>query len=155
MDRRRRGFFILLVLGILPPGAILAVFGFRSLRQDRLMAEWQTHETLQSAVDLAAREVTRDLARWQEWKEPGSATIALTPGGSVRSAQGLLWLPGAVPEPTLGRDAARAEDAEIRLKDYAKALHLYEAALRDAHPEAQSGHIAEDCPHGAEGRRFG
>src|SRR5512136_2465646 len=99
MGHGRGGLFVLLVLGILVPGAILAVFGFRSLRQDRLLAERQTRDALEGAADLAAREVTRELARWPEWKEPGSATLTFTPGGGLQSARGLLWLPGTVPEP--------------------------------------------------------
>jgi len=47
--------FALIVLGILLPGVILAVFGFRSLRQDRLLAERQTRDALQSSVEVAAR----------------------------------------------------------------------------------------------------
>ena len=137
MGYGRRGLFVLLVLGIMLPGAILGVFGFRSLRQDRLMAERQTHDALQSAVELAAREVTRDLARWREWKELNNATIKWAPGGRVLSAQGLLWLPDTVAKPALGKEVERAEEAEIRLKDYSKALLLYEAALAHAHAEAR------------------
>lgn len=138
MGRGRRGLFALLLLGILLPGIILGVFGFRSLRQDRLLAERQTRDTLQSAAEVAAHEVARELARWREWNEPDSATFTLTPGGRIQSAHGLLWLPGTVPEPTLTGDAERAEEAEIRQKDYAKALKLYEAALRDAPPETRA-----------------
>jgi len=138
MARGRGGLLALLVPGILLPVAILALFGFRSLRQDRLLAERQTRDALHSAAELAAREVSRELARWPEWKEPGSATLTLTPGGSLQSANGLLWLPGGVPEPRLGRDAERAEETEIRQKDHAKALHLYEAALGGAPAEARA-----------------
>jgi len=138
MGRGRRGLFALIVLGILLPGVILAVFGFRSLRQDRLLAERQTRDALQSSVEVAAREVTRELARWQEWDEPTSATLTLTPGASVLSARGLLWLPGTVSEPHLDANARRAEEAELRQRDFAKALQLYEAALREASPEARA-----------------
>ena len=138
MAHGRRGLFVLLVLGILLPGAILAVFGFRSLRQDRLLAERQTRDALESAADLAAREVTRDLARWPEWKEPDSATLTFTSDGRLQSATGLLWLPGGVPEPKLAGDAELAEEAEIRQNDYTKALHLYEAVLVGAPPEARA-----------------
>jgi signal transduction histidine kinase len=138
MYRGRRGLFILLAVGILLPGAILAVFGFHSLRQDRLLAEQQTRDALQSAVELAGREVTRELARWPEWNVPGSATLTLAPDGRARAAHGLLWLPGTLPDPTLPSEAQRAEEAEIRQKDFAKAINLYEAALRDATPEARA-----------------
>jgi len=138
MARGRGGLIVLLVPGILLPVAILALFGFRSLRQDRLLAERQTRDGLQSAAELAAREVTRDLARWPDWREPGSATLTFTPGRSLKSAQGLLWLPGGLSEPGLGRDAQRAEEAEIRRKDYAQALKLYEAALGGAPLEGRA-----------------
>src|SRR6185369_2027409 len=98
MAHGRRGLFVLLVLGILLPGAILAVFGFRSLRQDRLLSERQTRDALESTVHLAAREVTRDLARWPEWKEPDSVFLTFTSGGNLQSANGLLWVPGGFPE---------------------------------------------------------
>ena len=131
MGRGRRGLFALLVLGIVLPGAILAVFGFRSLRQDRLLAERQTRDALQSAVEVAAREVGRELALWQEWREPASAIVTLTPSGSVQSARGLLWLPGTVREATLAGDAERAEEAEIRQKDFAKDLEgLLQSSLQ-------------------------
>ena len=128
----------MLAVGILLPGAILAVFGFRSLRQDRLLAERQTRDALQSGVELAAREVTRELARWPEWNVPGSATLTLTPDGRVLAAHGLLWLPGTLPDPALPSEAQRAEEAEIRQQDFAKAINLYEAALRHASPEAKA-----------------
>lgn len=126
------------VAGILLPGAILAAFGFRSLRQDRLLAERQTRDALESAAHLAAREVTRDLARWPEWKEPDSAFLTFSTGGRLQSAKGLLWVPGGFPELKLAGDAYLAEEAEIRRKDYARALHLYEGALRGAPPEARA-----------------
>ena len=129
---------MLFAVGILLPGAILAVFGFRSLRQDRLLAERQTRDGLESTANVAAREVTRDLARWPEWKEPDSASLTFTAGGSLQSANGLLWVPGGLPELKLAGDAYLAEEAEIRQKDYAKALHLYEGALRGAPPEARA-----------------
>jgi hypothetical protein len=129
---------VLLVLGILLPGTILAVFGFRSLRQDRVLAERQMRDALESAADLAAREVTRDLARWPEWKEPDAATLTFTSDGRLQSAKGLLWLPGGVPEPKLAGDAELAEEAEIRQMDYTKALRLYEAVLGGAPPEVRA-----------------
>lgn len=138
MAHGRRDLFVLFVLGILLPGAILAVFGFRSLRQDRLLAERQTRDALESTAHLAAREVTRDLARWPEWKEPDSASLTFTTGGSLQSAKGLLWVPGGFSELKLAGDAYLAEEAEIRQKDYAKALHLYEGALRGAPPDARA-----------------
>ena len=138
MAHRRGGLFVLLVLGILVPGAILAVFGFRSLRQDRLLAERQTRDALESSADLAVREVNRDLARWPEWNEPGSATLTLGRDGRLQLARGLLWLPGDVPEPKLPAGTELAEEAEIRQKDYVKALHLYEAALGGAPLEARA-----------------
>src|SRR4051812_49273527 len=88
----------LFVLGILLPGAILAVFGFRGLRQDRLLAERQTRDALETTANLAAREDTRELARWPEWNEPDAASLTFTSGGKVQSANGLLWVPGGLPE---------------------------------------------------------
>ncbi len=134
----RRELFILLVIGILLPGGILGVFGFRSLQQDRVLAERQTHDALQSTAELAAREVNRDLAGWREWKEPSAATLELSPDGSVRSAKGTLWRLSTVPEPMLGEAVELAEATELRLQDYGKALQLYEAALPDAHPGTQA-----------------
>ena len=128
----------LLVLGILLPGIILAVFGFRSLRQDRLLAERQTRDTLDNAVELAGREITRELARWQDWRDLDAATLAFARDGSLQSAHGLLWLPGAIPEPALPEVAARAEEAEIRHNDYTTALRLYRTALAEAPAETQS-----------------
>src|SRR5438477_11926262 len=93
MAHGRRDLFVLFVVGILLPGAILAVFGFRSLRQDRLLAERQTRIALESTANLAAREVTRDLAQWPEWKEPDSTSLTFTSGGmkwTSRSAKPLL-----------------------------------------------------------------
>jgi signal transduction histidine kinase len=138
MAHGRRELFVLFVVGILLPGAILAVFGFRSLRQDRLLSERQTRDALESTANLAVREVTRDLAQWPEWKEPDSTSFTFTSGGSLQSANGLLWVPGGFPELKLAGDAYLAEEAEIRQKDYAKALHLYEGALRGALPEARA-----------------
>lgn len=138
MRQGRRGLFILLTTGILLPGAILAVFGLRSLRQDQLLAEQQTSNALQSAGDVAAREAARELARWQTWAEPGSAILTLRPDGSLHGARGLLWLPGVVAEPSLSPDLEAAEQAEIRQQDYPKALRLYEDALRTAAPERRA-----------------
>jgi signal transduction histidine kinase len=138
MAHGHRDLFVLFVVGILLPGAILAVFGFRSMRQDRLLAERQTRDALESTANLAAREVTRDLAQWPEWKEPDSTSLTFTSGGSLQSANGLLWVPGGFPELKLAGDAYLAEEAEIRQKDYAKALHLYEGALLGAPPEARA-----------------
>jgi len=132
MVRGSRGLFVLLVAGILLPGTILGVFGFRSLQQDRLLEERQTRDALQSAVEVAAREVARELAGWREWKEPGAATIELSRDGKIRSADGLLWRLGTVTEPVLGEEVERAEQAELRMNDNAAALRLYEAALRNA-----------------------
>ena len=129
---------MLLVLGILLPGAILAVFGVRSLRQDRILTERQMRDALESAGDLALREVNRDLARWPEWKDPDSVTLTFKSDRRLESATGLLWLPGGVPEPKLVKDAELAEEAEIRQKDYAKALRLYEAVLHGASLEARA-----------------
>jgi signal transduction histidine kinase len=128
----------LFVLGIILPGAILAGFGFRSLRQDRLLSERQTKDALESAANLAAREVTRDLARWAEWIETESGVLTFNSAGSLQSAKGLLWLPGEVPEPKLARNAALAEEVEIRQKDYGKALHLYEAVLAASPSDARA-----------------
>ena len=139
MPHGRRDLFVLFVAGILLPGAILAVFGFRSLRQDRLLAERQTRDALESTANLAAREVTRDLATWPEWKEPDSTSLTFTSGGILQSANGLLWVPGGLPELKLAGDAYFAEEAEIRQKDYAKALQLYKGALRGASPEVGAG----------------
>ena len=110
MGRGRRGLVILLILGIVVPGAILGILGFRSLQQDRVLNERQTHDALQSAVEVAAREVIRDLAAWRQWKEPGAAVIELHPDGTFRSSQGLLWQLGRVPEPVLPDDVERAEE---------------------------------------------
>jgi signal transduction histidine kinase len=138
MPHGRRDLFVLFVVGILLPGAILAVFGFRSMRQDRLLAERQTRDALESTANLAAREVSRDLARWPDWKEPDSASLTFTSGGSLQAANGLLWVPGGFPELKLAGDAYLAEEAEIRQQDYAKALHLYEGALRGVSPGARA-----------------
>src|SRR6266566_1659464 len=78
MAHGRRDLFVLFRLGILLPAVILAVFGFRSLRQDRLLSERQTRDALESTANLAAREVTRDLAQWPEWKEPDSTSLTFT-----------------------------------------------------------------------------
>lgn len=67
MAHGRRGLFVLLALGILLPAVILAMFGFLGLRQDRLLAERQTRNALNSTAELPAREVTRELAQWQKW----------------------------------------------------------------------------------------
>ena len=138
MGDGRRGLFVLLVLGILLPAVILAVFGFRSLRQDRVIAERQTRDALDNALELASREITRELARWQEWQEPVAATFTFTRDGRLQSAHGLLWLPGAIPEPALPEEAYRAEEAEIRHNDYGKALRLYQAALSEAAADTQA-----------------
>ena len=42
------------------PGTILAVFGFRSLTQDRMLEETQTRDALQSAVDAVSYEISRE-----------------------------------------------------------------------------------------------
>ena len=133
--------FALLALGILLPGAALAVFGFRSLRQDRLFAERQTRDALESAAGLAAREIGRELEHWPDWNEPDAAVVEFTSSGEVRTARGLLWLPESrLPPPApLGAVAAKAEEAEIRNNDPAAARRLYEVALETAPPPARPG----------------
>ena len=134
MRHGRRGLFILLVVGILLPGAVLAVFGFRSLQQEQILAGQRTRESLRSAADLSAREVNRELARWREWSDPTSAILVLDNGRNLQEAHGVLWRPGGLREPALTAEAEQAEEAEIRQKDYAKALNLYENALRNSPP---------------------
>src|SRR5215469_6823116 len=124
MAYARGGMIALLTLGIVLPGGILAVFGFHSLRQDRLLAQRQARDVLESALQVAGEEVARELARWSDWNEPESALIILGAGGTIESARGLLWLPGPLSDPLLGPDADRAEQAEIRLNDFAQALGL-------------------------------
>jgi signal transduction histidine kinase len=128
----------LLVAGILLPGVILAVFGFGSLRQDRLLAERQSRDALISAAELAAREANREIARWREWQDAEGAEVVFREDGGIASSRGLLWLPGGTPAISLGPDADRAEQAEIRQRDYAKALSLYELALRGASANAKA-----------------
>ena len=51
MVHERRDLFVLLLLGILLPGVILAIFGFSGLRHDRRLSERQALDNLQNAVD--------------------------------------------------------------------------------------------------------
>jgi DNA-binding response OmpR family regulator/signal transduction histidine kinase len=138
MAYARGGMIALLTLGIVLPGGILAVFGFHSLRQDRLLAQRQTRDVLESALQVAGDEVTRELARWSHWNEPESALIILGADGTIESARGLLWWPGPLSDPPLGPDVDRAEQAEIRRNDFAQAIGLYETALHIAPARSQA-----------------
>jgi signal transduction histidine kinase len=132
-----RGFLTLLALGILLPGVILATLGFRALRQDRLLAERQSRDMLQHILDLAAREVDRELARWAQWNDPDSAKMTFD-RGRVAGSAGLLWLPGPLREATLSPAVLQAEEVEVRFQDHARALWMYEAALNNQAPAARA-----------------
>jgi signal transduction histidine kinase len=130
---------LLFGVGVLLPGILLAVAGFRSLRQERLMAERQSRDALERAAELAARESERELERWEEWRGTEFVRMEFSGGGRLVSASGLAWVDAGrmEPRPGLPALAVKGEEAEIRQQDDAGALRLYETAMRAGPEEAR------------------
>ena len=157
--RLRPGHGLLIVFGltILLPGMLLAFFGLRALRQERRLADQQIRERLDRAAELAVRDLEQELGRWQQAVEqlsaaslpepvrralvvPGSAVVVFQDGRSPRvlPAGEVLYEVGPVespaPERPLPAALIAAETQELRQRDYAQAIALYQQALATLEP---------------------
>ncbi len=151
------GLLLVFVLTILLPGVLLAVFGLRTLWQERRLAEQQIREQLERLAELAGRDLERELARWQRLveglrpevlpEEVRRVAAELGAGAVVHlEKQRLTVLPqgqiphelGPVAEEPVPAMLATAEAVEFRQKDYVKAAALYQRALSAAGPQFQA-----------------
>jgi signal transduction histidine kinase len=132
------------------PGFWLALFGLRSLRQERQVAEQQVRERLERAAEAAERAINARLQEWDQAVEQaaGSPPVRLRPlvearglwyqlhsgaGGTPALPGSILYFPNRPPNPVPLRSdtVAQAEKAELS-KDYAAAVALYRKALGNA-----------------------
>ena len=147
---------------ILVPGILLAFFGLRALLQESRLVDQQIRERLQGAGQTAARRLERELSEWQQaidqlgqsgatdpalWparvrlatQEPGSAVVLLGEKDRVQAfpvgqLPYILSPAAAASSPVGPRPAfwAQAELAELREKNYEKAIRLYRGFLGSA-----------------------
>ena len=147
---------------ILVPGILLAFFGLRALVQESRLVDQQIRERLQGAGQTAARRLERELSEWRQaigqlgqsgatdpalWparvrlatQQPGSAVVLLGEKDRVQAFPAgqlpyILSLAPAVSSPVGPRRAswAQAERAELREKNYEKAIRLYRRFLGSA-----------------------
>ena len=147
---------------ILVPGILLAFFGLRALVQESRLVDQQIRERLRGAGQTAARRLERELSEWRQaidqlgqsgatdpalWparvrlatKQPGSAVVLLREKDRVQAfpAGQLPYILSPVPaasSPVRPRLAswAEAELAELREKNYDKAIRLYRRFLGSA-----------------------
>lgn len=148
-------------LTILLPGLLLTVFGVRALVQERRFAQQQIRERLDAVAQLAVRDLERDLHEWQaaldrigqegaeamdalparvraSLEQPGAAAVVFVGAGAQRvwpERQALYQVappPVALESAPLDRALSDAESVELREKDYARAIALYDRALATA-----------------------
>ena len=146
---------------ILVPGILLAFFGLRALVQESRLVDQQIRERLQGAGRTAARRLERELSEWRQaidqlgpsgatdpalWparvrlatQEPGAAVVLLGEKDRVQAfpAGQLPYILSPAPaasSPVGLRPAwAQAELAELRAKNYKKAIRLYRRFLGSA-----------------------
>ena len=147
---------------ILVPGILLAFFGLRALVQESRLVDQQIRERLQGAGQTAARRLERELSEWQQaidqlgqsgatdpalWparvrlatQEPGSAVVLLGEKDRVQAfpAGQLPYILSPAPaasSPVGPRPPfwPQAELAELREKNYEKAIRLYRRLLGSA-----------------------
>ena len=84
---------------------------------------------VERTANLAVHELNRELARWPDWNDAGSATLFFTPGGTLTGSRDLLGWPNGILEPSLPPSALRAQELEIRGHDHSGALRLYAIAV--------------------------
>jgi len=161
--RTGRNLLVVFALTILLPGILLAVFAARALVHERRFSEQQLRERLDGAADGAVRDLERELREWQgaldrldrlaipepetlpqrlreAIAEPGAGAIVLPGGSDTRvwpTSQLLYSIRAGLSElPSFERaDAAlaEAEMAEVRDKQYLRAVDLYQRLLPGAH----------------------
>jgi signal transduction histidine kinase len=164
--RAQPGHFLtaLFALSVLLPGLLLAIFGFRALRQERSRADQEIHERMDRAADMVAGALERQFRDWQDSvdqlppagivdpeKLPQKMRRAMEEPGSVlwfwRDSTGINthppgWIlmdpsPEQTPDAPPPSEFAAAESLELRDKDYAKAISAYEKLLA-AYPRERS-----------------
>jgi signal transduction histidine kinase len=161
--RPARSLLALFSLTVVLPGVLLAVFGLRTLWQERQFADQQLRERLNGAADGAMRDLEREVQGWQDaleaidigdaagdalparmrgaLQEPGAAVFVRVDPAEPRvwPERQLLYNPSPTvvagsrlpPDPLL----VTAEHAELRDRDYARAVRLYQRAVAGSAPE--------------------
>jgi len=150
------------VICLLLPGVTLAVLGLRALRQERQLADQQIRENLEETAGRAVVDLQGEFRQWQEavqetdadrlensdtWPEklrqaiasPGNAVIISKTDNTLQPypPQQLLYIPGhrenrqqyRLPPSSFLEEA---EKLELRQKDYAGAIRIYNDLLETA-----------------------
>jgi len=159
---------LVLLLAVVLPGVVLAMLGFRTIREERRLVDSQIRDTLDRAANRAAGDLERELASWRQVASDAAAAcgsggeIPLTPrfqaasrapGGAVLVCVGDSRARSAPPGAlawTIGPEAGAAvaaplpaayretETLEIVREDYAAAASAYRALLGGASGERRA-----------------
>jgi signal transduction histidine kinase len=151
-----------ILLAVVLPATVLAMLGFRTIREERRLVDGQIRETLDRAADRAAGDLERELAAWPQavagiatgcstagpitltprmraaTSLPGNGVVMCVEDEQVRFAppDALAWdvgVPADKPAPEALPQAYRdAEARETVREDYKSAAHAYRALLRTA-----------------------
>lgn len=122
-DHRGR-IYLLLAAGVTLPALGLAVFGYRSLLQERELERTRLRDSLSGAAEFALRELDREVEGWKRWQGTGGLRISL----ATRQVQGCVWSSASTLACTPEGDWREAERLEISGLDLEKAARLYERA---------------------------
>lgn len=160
--RSGRELVLVFALTILVPGLLLAVFGARTLVQERRFGEQQIRDRIDRAGDEAARDLGFELRDWvaaldraqpgrmdvSAWPEPirraltepAVAALVFTDASPVRvwPHSQVLYQPELRDQSTpfaTSSTFAEAEAAELQRRDYGRAIELYKQALSSAGPD--------------------
>lgn len=164
--RPARSLLALFSLTVVLPGVLLAVFGLRTLRQERQFADQQLRDRLDGAADGAMRDLEREVRGWQDaleaidlgdaegdtlparlrdaLQEPGAAVLVRVDPAAPRvwPERQLLYAP--LPSTTLDTPVVpdtllvAGEQAEVRDRDYDRALRLYQRAVAASTPQTHA-----------------
>ncbi len=149
----------LFAISVLLPGLLLAVFGFRALRQERSRADREIRERMDRAADMVAGALERRFLDWQAavdripvggildptqvpqkirqaMEEPAGAVLIWRDSAGLHHHPPGGLLPNPVPEEApataLPPEITAAESSiEFRDKDFTKAIRAYEKLLAD------------------------
>ena len=163
--RSGHGVLFTFVVTILVPGIVIAFIGFRALLQERRLADQQIRENVDRAAELAARDLAHELRQWQEtadevarrgavppasWpdqgrlalEKPGSGVVILVESSDLRvfPPGQLLYEPAGAPrtpppQTVVMPGLTEAESAELRQRDFPRAILLYEQLLASVEPD--------------------
>jgi signal transduction histidine kinase len=156
---RTRRPLLLFAIAVLLPGLVLAALGFRTLAQDKRLADGQVRERLDRAAERTVAALERELRRWEATvaqvpveplvpdRLPSTIRETLTapPGAAVVSIdgqhthvlpdRGLLWEPDQArfdrprADPPLPSALLVAERLELQQRDYLRAAAAYQQLL--------------------------